>query len=281
MSRSDIPAEPSILSRVRSSSVALDRRTRGRTGILGVTAAVFLLVACLGAATSYLRNLPEATSSASPGSGDDTLARLEDYARSIGSEKSLSAATTGKMLPDVGTMIERLAARLKTSPDDAKGWRMLGWSYFYTERYKEAVTAYARAVELDPTSADLKLEYEEAKEKASEGDGAKTAAAPPQGEATGKGAEGPTAEQISAYQAMPPHEREVAIRSMVDGLAARLENSPRDVEGWMRLMRSRVVLGESEIAAAAFRKALSIFKDDASAASRIRASAFELGLKAE
>ena len=276
MSRSDIPAEPSILSRVRSSSVALDRRIRGRTVILGVTAAVFLLVACLGAATSYLRDQPEATSSASPGSRDDTLARLEDYARSIGSEKSLSAATTGKMLPDVGTMIERLAARLKTSPDDAKGW-----SYFYTERYKEAVTAYARAVELDPTSADLKLEYEEAKEKASEGDGAKTAAAPPQGEATGKGAEGPTAEQISAYQAMPPHEREVAIRSMVDGLAARLENSPRDVEGWMRLMRSRVVLGESEIAAAAFRKALSIFKDDASAASRIRASAFELGLKTE
>ncbi|WP_174263697.1 tetratricopeptide repeat protein [Hyphomicrobium sp. CS1BSMeth3] len=185
------------------------------------------------------------------------------------------------MLPDVGTMIERLAARLKTSPDDAKGWRMLGWSYFYTERYKEAVTAYARAVELDPTSADLKLEYEEAKEKTSEGGGSKTAAAPAQGEAAGKGAEGPTAEQISAYQAMPPHEREVAIRSMVDGLAARLENSPRDVEGWMRLMRSRVVLGESEIAAAAFRKALSIFKDDTSAASRIRASAFELGLKAE
>ena len=281
MSRPDIPAEPSILSRVRSSSVALDRRIRGRTVILGVTAAVFLLVACLGAATSYLRDQPEATSSASPGSRDDTLARLEDYARSIGREKSPPAATAEKMLPDVGTMIERLAARLKTSPDDAKGWRMLGWSYFYTERYKEAVTAYARAVELDPTSADLKLEYEEAKEKAAEGGGSKTAAASAQGEAAGKGAEGPTADQISAYQAMPPHEREVAIRSMVDGLAARLENSPWDVEGWMRLMRSRVVLGESEIAAAAFRKALSIFKDDASAASRIRASAFELGLKTE
>ena len=34
-----------------------------------------------------------------------------------------------------------------------------------------------------------------------------------------------------------------AIRSMVDGLAKRLELSPRDADGWTSLMRSRVVLG--------------------------------------
>ena len=55
---------------------------------------------------------------------------------------------------------------------------------------------------------------------------------------------------------------------MVDGLADRLESSPRDVEGWTRLMRSRVVLGEREVAATAFRKALDVFKDDAAASSQ-------------
>jgi len=60
---------------------------------------------------------------------------------------------------------------------------------------------------------------------------------------------------------------------MVDGLA--------DLEGWTRLMRSRVVLGERAVAAAAFHNALEVFKDDAAASGKIIATAIELGLKAE
>jgi len=67
---------------------------------------------------------------------------------------------------------------------------------------------------------------------------------------------------------------------MVAGLADRLESSPRDVEGWTLLMRSRIVRGEREIAATAFRKALEVFKDDSEASSTITATAIELGLKA-
>jgi cytochrome c-type biogenesis protein CcmH len=177
-------------------------------------------------------------------------------------------------------MIERLAARLETTPEDIEGWRMLGWSYFNTARYEEAATAYARAVELDPSSAELKLSYEEAKAKASESDNLETAASL-QTEALGKGGDGPSVGTISKSEAMPPRERDAAIRSMVDGLANHLESSPRDVEGWTRLMRSRVVLGEREVAATAFRKALEVFKDDSAASSKITAAAVELGLKAE
>ena len=71
------------------------------------------------------------------------------------------------------------------------------------------------------------------------------------------------------------------VRSMVDGLADRLKSSPRDVEGWTLLMRSRVVLGEKEVATTTFRKALEVFKDDAAASNNIRAAAIALGLKAE
>jgi cytochrome c-type biogenesis protein CcmH len=172
-------------------------------------------------------------------------------------------AAAGDLLPDVNTMIERLAARLETTPRDIEGWRTLGWSYFQTARYEQAATAYARAVDLDPSSAELKLSYEEAKAKA------------------GKIGDGPSVEKITKSEAMPPREYDAAIRSMVDGLADRLESSPRDVEGWTLLMRSRVVLGEREVAATAFREALEVFKDDSAASGEITAAAIELGLKAE
>jgi hypothetical protein len=69
------------------------------------------------------------------------------------------------------------------------------------------------------------------------------------------------------------------VNTMTDRLAARLEAAPEDVEGWTLLMRSRVVLGEKEVAVTAFRKALEVFKDDSAASGKITAAAIELGLK--
>jgi cytochrome c-type biogenesis protein CcmH len=248
--------------------------------VLIVAAAVFLLVAGIGAATSYMGAPPEASDPSRSGSHDEALVRLKDYSRSIGAKETAPAVAADKQLPDVNTMIERLAARLQAMPDDAKGWRMLGWSYYNTGRLKEAASAYERALALEPDSDELKIQVEKAKAKASEGDGSETAP-PLQTGAVGKADAGPNAELCAALQAMPPSDRDAAIRAMVDGLANRLESSPRDAEGWTRLMRSRVVLGEREVAATAFRKALDVFKDDAAAAERITAAATELGLKTE
>ena len=207
------------------------------------------------------------------------LQRLADYAGSTATGDPASVAAANKLLPDVNTMIERLAARLKTSPEDIEGWRMLGWSYFQTGRYQQAATAYARAVELEPSSAEFKLAYDEAKAKASENDNSETALSL-QTEAAGKG-DGRSVDKVATSEAMPANERDAAIRSMVEGLANRLASSPRDVEGWTLLMRSRVVLGEKEVAATTFRKALEVFKDDTAASGKIAAAATELGLKAE
>ena len=206
------------------------------------------------------------------------LERLIDYARSIETEEPASAAA-GIPLPEVNTMIERLTARLESAPEDIEGWRMLGWSYFHTARYEQSATAYARAVELDPSSAELKLSYEEAKVKASEGDNLETASLL-QIEVDRKGGDELSLEKTTKPEPMSPREHDAAIRSMVDGLADRLENSPRDIEGWTLLMRSRVVLGEREVAATAFRKALEVFKDNSAASGEITAAAIELGLTA-
>ena len=226
-----------------------------------------LLVAGVGAVGSYLGVSPEGTglaekTSLAPsrsGTDGEVFGNLQDYARSIETGETAVAAAGGKLLPDVNSMIERLAARLDAAPDDVKGWRMLGWSYFNTGHYAEAATAYAKAVALDPSSTELKRSQEEAQAMAA----------------------GLPAEKMAKAEAAPPAERGPEIRAMVDGLAHRLESSPRDVDGWTRLLRSRVVLGEREVATAALRKALEVFKDDSAASSRISAAALELGLKSE
>jgi cytochrome c-type biogenesis protein CcmH len=257
-----------------------------RAGTWIVGAAIFLLVAGIGGALSYMSDAPEAGREgdtlsllSSRSEANDELQRLADYAGSPETGDHASVAPTDKMLPDVNIMIERLADRLKTSPNDIEGWRMLGWSYFQTGRYQQAATAYARAVELDPSSAEFKRAYEDAKAKAAGTGNIETVSSLPT-ETAGKG-EDLRADTIATSETTPPNEREAAIRSMVEGLASRLESSPRDVEGWTLLMRSRVVLGEKEVAATAFRKALEVFKDDAAASSKIAAAATELGLKAE
>ncbi len=263
-------------------STSIGEHLRGPRGILAVAAATILLVAAIGAATTAWKAPNDTAAAVAPAAGDsETVARLKDYARSlgVGGAAPASAPASGKMLPDVVTMVDRLAARLATAPDDVKGWRMLGWSYFHMDRFKEAADAFAKAIALDPASEELKGLHEQAR-KAADGDTAAGAQLPRIADA-GTGHRGPTPEQMKAAEKMQPDERQASIRAMVDGLAARLESDPRDVEGWARLMRSRMVLGEKDVAVTALRKALDIFKDDAAAAGRITAAATALGLSIE
>ncbi|MEX2455468.1 MAG: c-type cytochrome biogenesis protein CcmI [Rhodospirillaceae bacterium] len=69
---------------------------------------------------------------------------------------------------------------------------------------------------------------------------------------------GPTREQIEAAEEMSAEDRSAMIRSMVDRLAARLEENPDDPEGWMRLGRARSVLGESDAAKQAHAQAAAL-----------------------
>ncbi len=66
---------------------------------------------------------------------------------------------------------------------------------------------------------------------------------------------GPSAEDIEAASQMSPEERQEFIRSMVDGLAARLEEEPADLQGWLQLARSYMMLGERDAALEALQSA--------------------------
>jgi cytochrome c-type biogenesis protein CcmH len=62
---------------------------------------------------------------------------------------------------------------------------------------------------------------------------------------------GPTPAQMHAASALSPRAQEQMVRGMVDGLEAKLKADPRNVDGWIRLMRSRMTLGQSDKAMAA------------------------------
>ena len=62
----------------------------------------------------------------------------------------------------VEAMIEKLKLRLQASPNDAEGWRTLGWAQFNTQRYAESAEAYAKALVINPSNADYKSAYAEA-----------------------------------------------------------------------------------------------------------------------
>ena len=277
-------ARLALLSRLRPPRWGFGPNLRSSPQMLFVAAAFFLLVSGIGAAISQMGSAPEATRSEDTlsfsGPDGEMLTRLTDYARSIETEPSSSATAAGEVLPDMNAMIERLAARLETTPQDIEGWQMLGRSYFHTARYEQAIIAFGKALELDPSSAELKLSYEEAKAKASENDNLEIASSS-QTKAADKSGDGLSVEKVTTLEGMPARERDTAIRSMVDGLTQRLESSPRDADGWINLMRSRVVLEEKEVAAKAFHKALKVFVDDQVASGKITAAAIELGLKGE
>jgi cytochrome c-type biogenesis protein CcmH len=84
---------------------------------------------------------------------------------------------------------------------------------------------------------------------------------------------------MAAAAELAPELRTDMVRGMVERLAARLQRDGSDVEGWLRLMRAYVVLGqhgEAQSAAAAARRALAA---DPEKLRRVDALVKDLGLE--
>jgi cytochrome c-type biogenesis protein CcmH len=138
----------------------------------------------------------------------------------------------------------------------------------------EAKAAFERAVTLD--RGDVQARYFLGLAAEQDGDHARAAAtwreliasAPPdapwldalrdalarveRGAAVRGPATGPSEEQIAAAADLSPDQRGVMVRGMVERLSQRLhQDDGSDVEGWMRLVRSYVMLGEPDKARAA------------------------------
>ena len=86
---------------------------------------------------------------------------------------------------------------------------------------------------------------------------------------------GPTEEQLAAASSLRPAEQQEMAEAMVARLAARLGDEPRDVDGWIMLMRSYQTLGRAGEARAALGRAVAANPGERA---RLEAAARTLGL---
>ncbi len=96
------------------------------------------------------------------------------------------------------------------------------------------------------------------------------------GDAASSSLRGPTAADVAAAGAMKPSEQRTMAEGMVEQLEARLAKEPKNVDGWVMLIRSRMTLGEPAKAKAALDAAV---KANPTSAAQLRSAAASLGVK--
>jgi cytochrome c-type biogenesis protein CcmH len=77
---------------------------------------------------------------------------------------------------------------------------------------------------------------------------------------------------------MSEADRQQMIAGMVSGLAERLKQNPRDRAGWERLLRARMVLGQTSQAAADYRAASAAFAGSPGDQQALREVARQVGV---
>jgi cytochrome c-type biogenesis protein CcmH len=166
---------------------------------------------------------------------------------------------------NVEAMVDRLAERLSKSGSDPDGWMMLVRSYssLGQKDKMDAAITNARAA-LAGDRARLQAFDEALRRFGVDGPASSTISPPPASSSVPAQADDPNREMI---------------RGMVSRLADRLKQDGSDFDGWMRLVRSYVVLGERDKAIAAAADARRIIGNDASKRQRFDEFVKSLGLE--
>ena len=89
---------------------------------------------------------------------------------------------------------------------------------------------------------------------------------------------GPSAADVESAKQLKPKDRQAMVGGMVDRLAARLESSPKDPDGWIMLIRSRMTMNDAAKARAALEKAKTVFADEPETQKRILQAAKAMGV---
>lgn len=188
--------------------------------------------------------------------------------------------------------IARIEAQLKVKPDDVRGWTVIAPAYMQMGRFADAANALRKVIELDGPTADRETDLGEALMMANNGNAAgeplelfRSASNRDvthvrsrfylAGEATRAGdfekakaewqgllklSKGGEAWVASAEEGLAAAEAGLGgdmpanadIAAMVEGLSSRLLSSGGTIDEWTRLVRSRLVLGQTELAQAAY-----------------------------
>lgn len=91
-----------------------------------------------------------------------------------------------------------------------------------------------------------------------------------------RGIPGPSSEDLRNAAAIPPGEQREMAEGMVSRLESRLNGDPKNVDGWIMLMRSRMTLGQPDKASVALKTAMTANPDRAA---ELKQQAGMLGVK--
>jgi cytochrome c-type biogenesis protein CcmH len=181
-------------------------------------------------------------------------------------------------------MVDGLDARLKNGSGTPDEWVRLVRSRAVLGERDQAQAALARArTALASDAQGLALVEVAGRELGLSQQGSPSAAAAPPPPAPPAQAPEAKAEQeaaMAAVRAMPPAERDAAVRGMVEALDRRLAAKGGSADEWMRLVRSYAVIGERDQAVRALDRARMAMAANGEAVARIDGLARDLGLNA-
>ncbi len=173
--------------------------------------------------------------------------------------ESLLMAGGGTMTPEIKTIFEGV---LETSPDDPRALFYLARGDYQAGKTREALDRWAKLISASPADAPWLPIVRDNLTRAANDLGLDVAEVMPDPlPAERSGAPMFTDEQRAEMEAMSPEDRQAMIRNMVDGLDARLQEDPNDLEGWKRLVRARTTLGERDAAQKALDRAMEVFAE--------------------
>ena len=90
---------------------------------------------------------------------------------------------------------------------------------------------------------------------------------------------GPTSEDVAAAESMTPEQRKEMVRGMVERLADRLKSESSDFDGWLRLVRAYMVMGDADKAREAVANARNAVAGDAEKRKKLDELVKVLGLE--
>lgn len=182
------------------------------------------------------------------------------------SGEALVIAAQGKVTPDAKARFE---AVLKIDPKDAMARFYLAVEREQAGKLEEAKAAFAALAASAPKDAPwLGIVNEHVaviERRIASGD-------------TGAAPGNPDEADMAAAANMSAEDRAAMIATMVEGLDARLQDNPDNFEGWMRLVRSRMMLGQADEARAALERALKTFPAATQKGADLIAAAETLGI---
>jgi cytochrome c-type biogenesis protein CcmH len=173
--------------------------------------------------------------------------------------EALVGAANGVVTAEARAAFERVQ---KLDPADARAQYYLGLAAEQDGRREDAATIWRNLLDRAPKDAPWLSLVQAALARVSQG-----------------AARGPSAEDVAAAGQLTPEQRAEMIRGMVEGLAERLKKDGTDLDGWVRLVRAYMVLGERDKARAAAADARRALAGDAEKLKRLDTSLKGLGVE--